>query len=131
MFVEIFAIRDEIGGFFELPFTAPNTRSAERMLQDYSVLEPSSSVVLHAADYTLYRLGQYDRDTGVIVPCTYPEFVNRVSAYVGNRQGAAVGDSIPLKPQSDPEAVSPVEPVNASEEFDYVDNPSSKAQERD
>lgn len=128
MIVDMFAIRDEVAGFFELPFTAPNTRSAERMIQDYAVLECSAPIVVHASDYTLYRLAQYDRDTGVIVPCAYPEFINRVSAYVGSGQGAAVGDTVPLKPQSDHEIAPHEESVTASEDCDHEDNALSKAQ---
>lgn len=128
MIQEIYAIRDEVGGFYEQPFLAHNRTYAERMLCDYACMQPNSSVVLHSSDYSLYLLGAFDVVTGVIQSLTIPEFVNRVSAYVGNRQGAAVGDSVPLKPQSDPEAVSSVESVNASEDFDHEDNTLSKAQ---
>lgn len=129
MIQEIYAIRDEVGGFYEQPFLAHNRTYAERMLCDYARCQPNSQVVLHSSDYSLYLLGAFNVVTGVIQSLTIPEFVNRVSAYVvSGQQGAAVGDSVPLKPQSDPVPVSSVEPVNASEECDHEDNPLSKAQ---
>lgn len=129
--MEIYAIRDDIGGFYEQPFHSHNRAYAERMLCDFSRLQPDHQVVLHHGDYSLYRLGHYDNLQGCIVPLPYPEFINRISAYVTpTQQGAAVGGEVaPLKPQSDPESVDAPPVCDTTPETVTPSTPPSEAKE--
>lgn len=67
MNLSIFAIYDSKAEAFLPPFTAPNAKVAQRMFTQ-AAHEPTSNFHLHAEDYTLFELGNFDDGTGTISP---------------------------------------------------------------
>lgn len=114
--MDIFVIYDTVGGFYEQPFFAHNRALAERGLSDIAHIRPDHPFVLHSDDYILYHLGSLESGTVNFTLFPQPVHINRLSAYIPREQGAAVGDAIPLKQQSDlngdtADAASNIQPV--------------------
>lgn len=128
--MELFAIYDHLGEYYEAPFVAHNRVHAERGISDLARFQPDNPVILHSGDYSLCHLASYEGSTGIITPFPQPVFLNRLSAYMPKEQGAAVGDAIPLKSQSaitedSADAVKDTQPA-----FDVESSPNSKAQNK-
>lgn len=64
----VVAIRDEMTGFFS-PQCEVNESTAARNFEHAVVSHPDSLFFTHPADYGLYRIGEFDSDTGVMEPC--------------------------------------------------------------
>lgn len=102
----VYSVYDEVSGLFGFPVLFPRDAVATRNFGD---IIGSDGTVLHShpADFSLKRIGFFDEHTGelistpVVIVARGSDFVQRL-----NEQGAAVGDAIPLKSQSDQKPVS-------------------------
>lgn len=63
MIEQVFTIFDSKVGAYDRPFFARTKGEALRLFQD-SVDNPKSQLYKHAADYTLFHLGEYDGSSG-------------------------------------------------------------------
>lgn len=66
MIMKIFAVRDAKVEAFLQPFFSPTMPAAMRSISEV-VNDPQHTFAKHAADYSLYALGEYDDTSGVIV----------------------------------------------------------------
>lgn len=64
----VVAIRDDKTGFFS-PQCEPNEASAVRNFEHAVTSRPDSLFFTHPADYSLFRVGAFDSETGVIESC--------------------------------------------------------------
>lgn len=62
----IYSIRDSYTGFMT-PVIEINDQAAKRNF-DHAVHQDGSLMNSHPQDYDLYRIGEFDADSGVIVP---------------------------------------------------------------
>lgn len=111
---KIYAVRDEISGLFNQLLLFPCDAAALRAFRD--ALGSNGTIFsAHPEDYALYRLGSYRDNTGVITPEVLPELVMRGRTVLESlaldrsKEGAAVGDEVPLKPQSDEDVIKTLE----------------------
>lgn len=71
----ICAVKDKTVTAFMPPFTARNTREAERMFMT-TVNQKGHVFNVHPKDFSLYALGEFDETTGDIEKYTEPEYIN-------------------------------------------------------
>lgn len=69
----VYSIRDALTGFLT-PTVDYNDFSATRNFR-HAILTPGSLYDTAAKDYDLYRIGEFDSDTGLIIPVTPVEQV--------------------------------------------------------
>lgn len=62
---EIFSVYDSAAQAFLQPFFAPSLGSALRSLTD-AVNDPKHEFSRHAGDYTLFKLGSFDDNSGLV-----------------------------------------------------------------
>uniref|UniRef100_A0AAU8AZM5 Nonstructural protein n=1 Tax=Dulem virus 171 TaxID=3145648 RepID=A0AAU8AZM5_9VIRU len=62
----VFAIRDSKVGFLS-PTIDENAFTATRNFE-HAVMNPQSVMNSHPADYSLYEIGQFDTETGELIP---------------------------------------------------------------
>lgn len=63
--MQIFSIFDEKAGAYLQPFFLPNIAVAQRALID-CLTDNNHQFTQHTSDYTLYRIGLWDTETGKI-----------------------------------------------------------------
>lgn len=63
----IYAIRDIYTGFMS-PTCDANDSAAVRNFQ-HAVMQPHSLMHSHPQDYSLYKVGEFETDTGEVTPC--------------------------------------------------------------
>lgn len=83
-YVKLFCVRDSAINSFNNPFCAPTPGFAERSFRD-EVNRAESPMNAHPEDYELYHVGDFDPDSGVIVPCR-PTSIVRASDVLQARQ---------------------------------------------
>lgn len=83
MIYNIYAIRDELAGFLP-PTYDVNDPAAMRNFR-VAILRSSDSMHYMPSDFSLYRLGMYDSDTGKLIPDEVPTLLMR---------GESVEDSV-------------------------------------
>lgn len=69
MRMRVFSVYDEKAEAFLQPFFTRTVGEAERMFGD-AVNDQESPFCKHAADYTLFEIGEFDQALGELVPCT-------------------------------------------------------------
>ena len=79
MKLKVYSIYDVKTEVYNQPFFMHRDAQATRSVVDL-VSDPQSSVSKHPEDYILYRLGEFDDNTGVYDPVTPPCFVMQLSA---------------------------------------------------
>lgn len=67
MHLRMFSVHDKAVNAFMSPFFAPTDAAAVRMLKD-ALNDPSSGFARHSGDYTLYCVGVFDDQSGVVAP---------------------------------------------------------------
>lgn len=72
--ISIFAVYDKKAAAYLQPFYFPQKGQAIRAFED-SVKDPQSAFAKHPADYSLFKIGEYDDQTGQIKAATNPEFI--------------------------------------------------------
>lgn len=65
--MQIFAIRDRALGAYMQPWVAQTPGQATRMFQD-ELGSNESPMNKHPDDYDLYHIGEFNQDTGVLIP---------------------------------------------------------------
>lgn len=70
----VYAIRDARSGFLQPTFEL-NDAIAVRNFH-HACMNSDSILFSHAADFSLYRLGSYDSDSGRITPEDVPVFIS-------------------------------------------------------
>jgi len=71
MILKIYSIRDSAVEAFLQPFFSPTDGAALRSVGQ-AVNDPQHEFFKHSKDYSLWALGNYDDQTGQIVPFTPP-----------------------------------------------------------
>ena len=77
-----FAVFDAAAGLYGVPMFLNSKGVAVRTFMD-ECNNPQSSINKHAADYTLFQIGEYDDNTGELTPITplscgnAVEFINK------------------------------------------------------
>lgn len=61
----IFSIRDSVTEVFTAPWTSHNNASAIRNFQQ-AAMDPNTNIAKHPTDFSLYRIGSWDDDTGQV-----------------------------------------------------------------
>lgn len=69
----IYSIRDVKTGYMN-PVIEPNNSVATRNFAN-AVMQGTGVLYSHAGDFDLYKLADFDSDSGVITPVVPPEFV--------------------------------------------------------
>lgn len=66
--VGLYSIYDSKSELYNFPFMCPNAGSARRMFS-MNVNEPRTMINSHAEDFVLFHVGDFNGETGEIVPC--------------------------------------------------------------
>lgn len=74
MILQIFSIYDDKGTIYCQPFFLAHQGIAIRSFGDL-VQDKQSTVGHHPTDYHLYKLGEYDDNSGLITPLKNPQFI--------------------------------------------------------
>lgn len=74
MKIKLFSIYDNVALDFGQVFPSPTFGSAERALKE-SVNNPDSPHAKNPSDFSLYHVGTFDSDTGLIEPVTVIQMV--------------------------------------------------------
>lgn len=74
MLLKIFSIRDDKAGYFNTPFFQRTTGEAERSLQQL-VSDKNTLPGKYPEDYSLYEIGSYDDQTGLITAEDSPRHI--------------------------------------------------------
>lgn len=69
----VFSIRDVKTGFMS-PTIDQNAPAAMRNFE-HAVLNSASLMNSHPKDYQLYKIGEFDTDTGALIPCELVEHI--------------------------------------------------------
>lgn len=72
-----FSIYDKKVGEYMTPFFAPNRISAIRSLQ--AALRDKSNLSMYPHDFTLFELGSYNKDEGLLVSNGQPKFCEEIA----------------------------------------------------
>lgn len=67
MEMQLFAIRDNKSGHFDVPHAMPHVSEAIRAFESV-VADPQSKLHQYSRDYDLYQVGHYDTITGIVTP---------------------------------------------------------------
>lgn len=67
MTLELYAIFDSKLGGYLAPFSSANRSTAMRQFET-AVMQEDHDFNIHAEDYSLWRLAQYDTEEGIILP---------------------------------------------------------------
>lgn len=70
----IYSIRDVYTGFLNPTFEVSDA-VARRNFEHAVAAAPESLFTSHPDDYSLYRIGEFDTDTGLLYPLSVPELV--------------------------------------------------------
>ena len=76
MIFKIFAIHDSKAQAHFPPFYLPTKAMAVRAFADMAN-DPTNNVGKHPEDYTLFHIGEYDDNTGVIEPLSPTTAINK------------------------------------------------------
>lgn len=68
MKVNIYAVRDKVAGVYLAPVLAENDKAAVRMFR-IALKDNESPIGKSPEDFSVERLGAFDRETGLIEPC--------------------------------------------------------------
>lgn len=86
----IYAIKDSLNGFMS-PIVDSNDPSAVRNFA-HAMSDNKSVFYTHPSDFTLYKLGEYDSESGFIESFSTPQFIESGSTvFVANFGGATDG----------------------------------------
>lgn len=77
--IGLYAIKDEKMGVFFPPFASPSHIEAQRKA-GIMTLQEDGQLNHYPADYSLYHVGDYDTNRGIIIEQDSPIFVDTMSA---------------------------------------------------
>lgn len=81
MITKIFSIYDEATATFMLPFYSPQTASAVRLVV-VQLKDTNSMLSQHPIDYTLYEMGTFDDQLGIIIPLEPMALIGKLVDYL-------------------------------------------------
>lgn len=82
MFMELYAIKDDVAGSFMPPAAVPHLVEMTRALSA-AVQDPNSKLSKYPGDFSLYRVGKFDQVSGkLVVDPSGPVFVSHVSSFI-------------------------------------------------
>lgn len=84
MLYQLYSIKDELVAFGPV-FVSENDSTASRLLLNGFNID-NSMYATRPQDYTLYRIGSYETETGNIDPCT-PQYVISCSDFKREKKG--------------------------------------------
>lgn len=67
MKLEMFAVHDSAANAFIVPFALPTIEMAKRAFRQ-SANDPNHQFCINSGDYTMFRIGSFDTDTGTLHP---------------------------------------------------------------
>lgn len=67
MIYQVFSVRDSKAAAYALPFFLPRAEVAIRSFKD-AVGNPEHDMSRHPEDYTLFVIGEYDDEKGLLMP---------------------------------------------------------------
>lgn len=76
MILKVFTVRDAKVEAYMQPFFARAKGEALRSFMD-TVSKPDHQFSEHPEDFSLYYLGEYDENTGALLPLTEPELMGK------------------------------------------------------
>lgn len=71
---QVYSVKDVKVSVFHAPMLLLNDAEARRVFSDV-IADPQSPLAKHPADFTLYRLGEFDDNSGGLSICAQPEFI--------------------------------------------------------
>lgn len=78
----LFSVLDSKSGTYGAPFSSISDGTATRDFQ-HVVNDPATLFCNHSSDFSLYRVGEFDEDTGLVSGYPVPQFVVNASALKG------------------------------------------------
>lgn len=81
MVKQLFSIHDVKAKYFFAPVSLNSEGEARRLLSD-AVSDTQTVINRHPEDFRLYRLGEFDDNSGVLSPLAQPEFVCDAVEYI-------------------------------------------------
>lgn len=81
MIVNMYSVYDEKAETFASPFCMLNDGQATRAFGD-ACQDKSSQMYKHPSDYKLYKLGEFDDNSGHIVTLDIPKLLNNASEFI-------------------------------------------------
>lgn len=79
--LEIFSVRDSKAELFITPFHAPTIAAGLRMFES-AVNTVDGQFFQHADDYTLFHIGTFSQDSGILVPLATPVSLGLASTLI-------------------------------------------------
>jgi len=86
MITKAFSVRDSKANTFGVPFFAVNSAVAARMFTDL-VSDVKSTVSRFPDDFTLFEVGSFDDDKGVMMPLSIPVNLGVASVFLASKLG--------------------------------------------
>lgn len=81
MILEIYSIKDDKAGVFMPPAAVPHLVEMTRGIAQ-AMRDGQSKLALYPADFSLYRIGKMDQDSGhLIVDPSGPSFIAHISSF--------------------------------------------------
>lgn len=77
MSTQVYTLRDSVLGSYTLPFYATSNLHARRICKEV-IISGDNSVAHSPIDFELFRLGEFDSNTGLITSLDRPEPVCRL-----------------------------------------------------
>lgn len=93
MFFQVVAVKDLAVNSFTTPVVVNHVGSAIREFTS-AASNPKSEFYIHAADFELFHLGEFDSDTGEVV--CFPEGPRRLIRALDVKAGIDINNSLPL-----------------------------------
>jgi len=84
-----YAVYDSKSKFFTAPFCCANDMVALRLFSA-AVNDPATDVSKFPTDYTLFRVGHYDDEHGLLTPISPLENLGLASQFVNDRRNEAI-----------------------------------------
>ena len=85
MRTKVFSVYDAKALFYGVPFFMPMVGMATRSFGDL-IDDPRSAVNKHPEDYSLFLLGEFDDQSGVMVPQTAPSMIITGNEYLSSKK---------------------------------------------
>lgn len=81
----VYAIRDDLTGF--LTPTLDQTDEAAARNFRHACINENNLFYSHASDYSLFKIGEYETDTGELFPCIPKSIISGIAAKKGITEG--------------------------------------------
>lgn len=82
MKLSVYSVRDSKADCYMVPFFVSNDAVALRMIANASC-DSESMLSANSEDFSLYSIGEFDSDSGVILPLPAPKFMSSVVSLKG------------------------------------------------